>query len=175
MANLPLAFAELLSGGVLVAAGLTGQPIQDVFAGNLSLGSGSSDPSGGSGGGSSTPARSGALSQKQARQAVTQGLTLAYQHTGDARLKPTKANVDTVLSRAFQESGFDPSIVNTWDSNAKAGHPSKGFLQTIQSTFDTYAVPGHTNIEDAVDNTAAATIYMIHTYGHLVGAGQGGY
>lgn len=37
MANLPLAFAELLGGGVLLAAGLTGHSIADVFAGNLSL------------------------------------------------------------------------------------------------------------------------------------------
>jgi murein DD-endopeptidase MepM/ murein hydrolase activator NlpD len=37
VANLPLAFAELLGGGVLLTAGISGQSIQDVFAGNLSL------------------------------------------------------------------------------------------------------------------------------------------
>jgi murein DD-endopeptidase MepM/ murein hydrolase activator NlpD len=37
VANLPLAFAELLGGGVLLTAGISGQSIQDVFAGAISL------------------------------------------------------------------------------------------------------------------------------------------
>ena len=37
MANLPLAFAELLGGGVLVTAGVSGSSIPDVFAGAVSL------------------------------------------------------------------------------------------------------------------------------------------
>ena len=37
MANLPLAFAELLGGGVLLTMGISGQTAQDVFAGTVSL------------------------------------------------------------------------------------------------------------------------------------------
>jgi hypothetical protein len=37
VANLPLAFAELLGGGVLLTAGISGNSVQDVFAGAISL------------------------------------------------------------------------------------------------------------------------------------------
>ncbi|MEV0497424.1 hypothetical protein AB0I84_07500 [Streptomyces spectabilis] len=46
-----------------------------------------------------------------------------------------------ILHRIGVESGGDPNAVNNWDSNAKAGHPSKGLLQTILSTFNAYAGP----------------------------------
>lgn len=65
------------------------------------------------------------------------------------------------------ESGGNPSIVNDWDSNAAAGHPSKGLMQTIDSTFNSYAVPGHTDILNPVDNIVAASRYAIHRYGSL--------
>src|SRR5699024_2864802 len=45
-----------------------------------------------------------------------------------------------------RESNGNPYAVNNWDSNAKAGHPSMGLVQTIQPTFDSYAFPGHHNI-----------------------------
>jgi hypothetical protein len=170
VANLPLAFAELLGGGVLLASGLSGQPIQDVFAGKITLGTpSSSTPSSSSPAGGAPPAGVGAPgSDAQARKWVEQGLALAG-------VPATPANVATVLGRARQESGFNPNAINLTDSNAQAGHPSKGFLQTIDSTFFAYAVQGHTNIFNPVDNTAAAVRYMLHTYGHLVGAGPGGY
>src|SRR4051794_17000424 len=37
MANLPLAFAELLGGGVLLTAGISGSSVTDVFHGSVSL------------------------------------------------------------------------------------------------------------------------------------------
>src|SRR5437899_2553251 len=49
MANLPLAFGEMLAGGVLLTAGIAGASIGDVFAGNISLKSSSSSGSGGGG------------------------------------------------------------------------------------------------------------------------------
>jgi SLT domain-containing protein len=45
----------------------------------------------------------------------------------------------TVLRRMNQESGGNPNIVNRWDSNWKAGHPSVGLMQVIRGTFQTYA------------------------------------
>lgn len=40
---------------------------------------------------------------------------------------------------AQRESSFNPSAVNNWDSNAKAGTPSAGLFQFIRPTFDAYA------------------------------------
>ncbi|MDB8870896.1 tape measure protein [Pediococcus acidilactici] len=53
------------------------------------------------------------------------------------------------------ESGGNPTIVNHTDDNAKAGHPSKGILQFIDSTFRHYAMPGHGNILSALDQLVA--------------------
>lgn len=68
---------------------------------------------------------------------------------------------------AQSESGGDPNAVNNWDSNAAAGHPSKGLLQTIDSTFDAYKLPGYDNIFDPVANAIAAIRYMIARYGSV--------
>jgi SLT domain proteins len=65
------------------------------------------------------------------------------------------------------ESGGNPTAVNDWDSNAKAGHPSKGLMQTIDSTFNTYAMPGHGDIWNPVDNAIAAIRYAVSRYGSL--------
>lgn len=65
------------------------------------------------------------------------------------------------------ESGGNPTIVNTTDSNAAAGHPSIGLGQTIQSTFNAYALPGHNQITNPVDNIIAFTRYAIARYGSL--------
>ncbi|WAB08840.1 tape measure protein [Streptomyces phage Success] len=45
----------------------------------------------------------------------------------------------TVLHRIQLESGGNPNIVNKWDSNWKAGHPSVGLMQVIGPTFAAYA------------------------------------
>lgn len=52
----------------------------------------------------------------------------------EVTLSDTQMN--KILWRINKESGGDPTIQNNWDSNAKAGHPSIGLLQYIQSTFD---------------------------------------
>ncbi|MEU1663548.1 transglycosylase SLT domain-containing protein [Streptomyces sparsogenes] len=43
------------------------------------------------------------------------------------------------LRRMNQESGGNPTAVNLWDSNAKAGYPSTGLMQVIRPTFQHYA------------------------------------
>ena len=43
------------------------------------------------------------------------------------------------LRRMNQESGGNPTVVNKWDSNWKAGHPSVGLMQVIGPTFRAYA------------------------------------
>lgn len=75
---------------------------------------------------------------------------------------------DNAIATIIQhESGGDPNAINNWDSNAAAGHPSKGLMQCIDSTFNRWAVPGHTDIWNPVDNIVAASRYSIATYGSL--------
>jgi WXG100 family type VII secretion target len=65
------------------------------------------------------------------------------------------------------ESGGNPDAVNNWDSNAAAGTPSEGLMQTIGPTFDAYALPGHDQIFNPVDNIIAGVRYAISRYGSL--------
>jgi hypothetical protein len=68
---------------------------------------------------------------------------------------------------AQHESGGNPKSVNNWDSNAKAGHPSEGLMQTIGPTFNEYALPGHTDIWNPIDNAIAAIRYIQSRYGGI--------
>lgn len=65
----------------------------------------------------------------------------------------------------MHESGGNPRAINLTDSNAKAGHPSKGIMQTIDGTFNTYSIKGHKDIWNPVDNIIAGTRYAIANYG----------
>ena len=62
------------------------------------------------------------------------------------------------------ESSGDPRADNGGDSNAAAGHPSEGIAQVIGPTFQAYALPGHTDIWNPVDNMIAAFRYAISRY-----------
>jgi SLT domain-containing protein len=86
--------------------------------------------------------------------------------------------------QVMRESNGNPHAINLWDSNARAGHPSKGLLQTIDSTFNAYAIAGHGDIWNPVDNATAAIRYMIAAYGGgdparalqvMIARGGGGY
>ena len=67
--------------------------------------------------------------------------------------------------QAIRESGGNPNAINLTDSNARAGNPSIGILQTTGTTFNEYALPGHGNIRNPVDNAIAAIRYIIARYG----------
>jgi SLT domain-containing protein/cell wall-associated NlpC family hydrolase len=73
----------------------------------------------------------------------------------------------SIASIIQHESGGNPHAQNNWDSNAKAGHPSKGLMQTIDSTFSRWALPGHGDIWNPVDNIIAGTRYAMGRYGSL--------
>ncbi|ROP53271.1 transglycosylase SLT domain-containing protein [Streptomyces sp. PanSC9] len=47
--------------------------------------------------------------------------------------------LSSTLRRMQQESGGNPRIVNKWDSNWQAGHPSVGLMQVIGPTYRSYA------------------------------------
>jgi tape measure domain-containing protein len=70
--------------------------------------------------------------------------------------------------RAWFESSGNPNAINLTDSNALAGHPSQGLMQTIPNTFAHYHQPGTSwNILDPVANLAAAINYIRARYGTI--------
>lgn len=83
-----------------------------------------------------------------------------------------------VLRRMQQESGGNPTIVNDWDTNWIAGHPSVGLMQVIRSTFAGNAGPfantGPFSYGVSVD--PEANIYAGLNYaGRRYGGGHGGF
>lgn len=79
----------------------------------------------------------------------------------------TEENIRQIWTIIQHESGGDPNAINTWDSNAAKGTPSKGLMQTIDPTFDAHALPGHTDIWNPVDNIVAGVAYTFDRYGSL--------
>ncbi|MCH3962694.1 MAG: phage tail tape measure protein [Clostridium sp.] len=69
---------------------------------------------------------------------------------------------------AMHESGGNPNAINLWDSNAAAGHPSKGLMQTIDETFNRFAIKGLGNIWNPIANAVAAIRYMVSRYGSVM-------
>jgi tape measure domain-containing protein len=85
--------------------------------------------------------------------------------------------LSTVLRRMNQESGGNPRAINLTDSNAQKGDPSRGLMQTIMSTFQSYRNPAWSgDIYDPLANTYAGLNYAIHRYGSLAALNRpGGY
>lgn len=80
-------------------------------------------------------------------------------------IEPNNFRVSKILATIQRESGGNPNVQNNWDSNARAGHPSIGLMQTIGPTFNAYKHPGHNNIRNGYDNLLAAINYIKHRYG----------
>ncbi|TLQ49594.1 tape measure protein, partial [Lacticaseibacillus casei] len=59
-----------------------------------------------------------------------------------------------------RESNGNPKAINLWDSNAKAGIPSMGLVQTIGPTFNAYKFPGHNDVYNGYDDLLAGIHYM---------------
>jgi len=91
------------------------------------------------------------------------------------------ANISYLLAQMTTESGGNPTIVNTTDSNWVAGTPSVGLLQVIGPTYATYKDPrfdkGPYEYGVSVDpmaNITAAIKYTLSAYGSLSSVwGQG--
>jgi tape measure domain-containing protein len=80
-------------------------------------------------------------------------------------IEPNDFRVSKILATIQRESGGNPNVQNNWDSNARAGTPSIGLMQTIGPTFNAYKHPGHNNIRNGYDNLLAAINYIKHRYG----------
>ncbi len=79
--------------------------------------------------------------------------------------------LQTVLRRMNQESGGNPNAINLWDSNAAAGIPSKGLMQTIDPTFNAYAGALRSRgVWDPLANIYASMRYALARYGSLASA-----
>jgi len=75
---------------------------------------------------------------------------------------------DGIYRNVMRESSGNPKAINLWDSNARAGIPSKGLLQVIDPTFRTYHVTGTAfDPYDPVANITAACNYAAARYGSI--------
>ncbi len=87
-----------------------------------------------------------------------------------------QALADGVKSHLRHESGGNPNAINNWDSNAAAGHPSQGLMQTIPSTFRACVLPSLADraITDPVANITAGVRSMIahHGLGAVMAGGR---
>jgi hypothetical protein len=89
---------------------------------------------------------------------------------GEAPLSAVDKGV--VFLVAGYESGFNPLIVNGWDSNAKKCEASKGIMQTIPSTFIAHRILGYGVIYDPVSNIIAGVRYVRAAYGYNPSRGR---
>jgi hypothetical protein len=97
-----------------------------------------------------------------------QHLALIQRSLKLAGIADTPANEAAVNTIVTHESNWNASAVNNWDSNAAAGHPSQGLMQTIASTFAQYAIAGYNkNILDSTSNLIAGERYAASRYGSL--------
>ncbi|KPG47288.1 hypothetical protein [Mycobacteroides immunogenum] len=94
-------------------------------------------------------------------------------------IQNSKAWEDAIVRQIDTESHGNPGAVNNWDSNAKAGHPSKGLLQFIPSTFNANNVTGG-DFMDPDAQIAAVLPYVSRKYGmnsvggpNFIGEGHG--
>ncbi len=84
------------------------------------------------------------------------------------KIKHIPGSYEGLHRNIIRESSGNPNAVNNWDINAQNGIPSKGLLQVIQPTFDTYHVKGTKNVlTDPVANIVAAANYAADRYGSM--------
>lgn len=72
---------------------------------------------------------------------------------------------EQMMRVAKRESNYQAGAVNNWDSNAKAGTPSKGMFQMIGPTFKAFAKSGYGNIMNPVHQAISAMRYIVSRYG----------
>jgi len=148
-------------GGANPGAGVHGG---GYHGGGSSGGGGGSGGSGGGLGSSGGPPSPGAAAPSgQVKEWIEQAIEILRAEG----VPVDKMSPDQIWAIIQHESGGNPMAQNNWDSNAAAGHPSKGLMQTIDSTFTSYKLPGHDDIWNPVDNIIAAVRYSIAQYGSV--------
>jgi soluble lytic murein transglycosylase-like protein len=98
---------------------------------------------------------------------VASWIAQAQVELAKAGVPADKMNAADIAAIIAHESSGNPNAVNDWDSNARAGHPSIGLMQTIDTTFARYKLPGHDDIRNPIDNIIAAVRYSIDRYGSI--------
>jgi hypothetical protein len=146
--------ASMAFGGLSSAAPMFGM-LRDVV-GSLAGGVGQAISDWLFGGGGSAAAPAGSAVERW-RSLVDQVLTMLGQ--------PLTYD-NGVLAMIQAESGGNPTAINLTDSNARAGHPSQGLMQTIPGTFAAYAGPfASRGITDPLANIYAGVNYALQRYG----------
>lgn len=95
---------------------------------------------------------------------VDSWIATALSDMGMAQSSDAVADIKDIITG---ESGGNPWSINLYDSNAAAGHPSEGIMQTIPGTFAAHALAGHKDIWNPVDNIIAGVRYAIAKYKSL--------
>jgi tape measure domain-containing protein len=109
---------------------------------------------------------SGSLAGLSAAGGVTRWASLVMRVLSE--LGQPLSLVGGVLRRIQMESGGNPFAINRWDSNAMAGHPSQGLMQTIPGTFAAYAGRYRAlGILNPLASIYAGLNYAIHRYGSV--------
>lgn len=97
----------------------------------------------------------------QANRPVVSGGSLRREEAGRGDVWCVTTELGTWTAREGEH------LFLTGNSNAAAGHPSKGLMQCIDSTFNAHKLPGHDNIYSPVDNIIAGVRYSIDRYGSM--------
>lgn len=117
----------------------------DVFLRKAKEGGGSSSDSSDTGG----DADDSAKSPEEWKDDIKKAAKEMGQHVSDEQ-------INMIVSMIAGESGGNPTVPQKiWDQNMAAGTPAQGLLQFVPSTFNHYAVPGHTNIRSGYDQLLA--------------------
>ncbi|KIA62652.1 transglycosylase SLT domain-containing protein [Nocardia vulneris] len=153
-----------------VAAPVTSKPSSNgssyLTSGTHNNGSGSSSGSpytGSYSGGPSSSAPTGPMPSGD----VAKWIAEAKQKLIEMGYKPEDIDERAIALIIQHESSGNPYAENRTDINWINGHPSKGLMQTIDSTFNAYKAPGHGDIWNPVDNIIAGVRYSIDTYGSV--------
>jgi uncharacterized protein YukE len=127
----------------------------------------SSGGDGGGGGGYSGPSSGGPPAGGPPPGNVQDWIKQAIEELRKQGINVSEADAQRIWQIIQHESGGNPEAINNWDSNAAKGTPSKGLMQTIDPTFNSYKLPGHNDIWNPVDNICAGVNYAISRYGSL--------
>ena len=145
-----------ITGFISWAAGQGGNILSDVIGGTGNIGKVLGGALGGLVGGLGAGGNGGAM---QWMPQISQVLAMLGQPMSLAA---------GVLRRIMFESGGNPNAINLTDSNARAGHPSQGLMQTIPSTFAAYAGPFRSlGITNGLASIYAGLNYALHRYGSI--------